>query len=340
MQLTQPPKPNKGDIVYIVSPSAGILPFTQARTQRGIQHLEALGFKVKVAPHADKNNGYISASVDERVADLHTAFADPACSIIMASIGGDHSNQLISHLDYELIRNNPKTFIGYSDNTVLHYALATQAQLQTYYGPCFLNQFGEYPKVIPYTLDHFKKAVLEQQTDLTIEASQQYTDEILDWFSGEDATRPRTQIKNPGYVWWRSGEAKGWALPATIPSINHLLGTAYMPDPTGAILMIDIPEGHTMFEGLSVADMDAWLTDLDNNGVLSKLNGLILSRPYKYTNEMINELRTVVLRLTKAYDYPIITNVNLGHTDPVATIPIGATIRLDPKQPNSLHLTR
>ncbi|HEY5668086.1 MAG TPA: S66 peptidase family protein, partial [Candidatus Saccharimonadales bacterium] len=274
MQLTHPPKPKKDSTVYIISPSAGLLPFVQKRVERATKHLEAFGFKVKIASHAGQNNGYVSAPATERVADIHTAFSDPECGIIMAAIGGDHSNQLIELLDYDLIRNNPKVFIGYSDNTVLHYALATKANLQTYYGPCFLNQFGEFPEVLPYTLQSFTENILHRASTIDVKPSEKYTDEVLDWFTNEDNKRARTLVDNSGYSWWRDGKASGWAMPCTIPSINHLLGTPYMPDATGAILMLDIPEGHSMHEGASVADLDAWLTDLHNAGVLACVHGI------------------------------------------------------------------
>ncbi|HET8671591.1 MAG TPA: S66 peptidase family protein [Candidatus Saccharimonadales bacterium] len=333
MQLQQPPKPNKGSTVYIISPSAGLLPFVESRVKRTTRHLEALGFKVKIASHANKNSGYVSAPIDERVADIHEAFSDPACSIVMAAIGGDHSNQLIARLDYQLIRNNPKVFVGYSDNTVLHYAFATKANLQTYYGPCFLNQFGEFPEVLPYTLGYFNKAILLQDNNITVEPSKEYTDEVLDWFKEEDIKRPRKMVANSGYSWWRNGKASGWAMPCTIPSVNHLLGTDYMPDAKGAVLMLDIPEGNSMYEGESVAHIDAWLTDMDNAGILAKVNGIVIGRPYKYTPEMTDELKTVVLRITERYGYPVLYNVDMGHTDPVVTVPIAATVGLDSDKP-------
>lgn len=195
MNLRKPPAAGKGDIIRIISPSAGIMPFVQERVKRSAQNLTSVGFKVLIADNAGKNNNYVSGSIEERVLDIHTAFNDDKCSIIMAAIGGNHSNQLINHLDYNLIRKNPKTFIGYSDNTILHYALATKANLQTFYGPCFLNQFGEFPEVLPYTLDYFKKAIIEQAQEINVLPSKEYTDEVLDWFRNEDSKRKRNMKK-------------------------------------------------------------------------------------------------------------------------------------------------
>ncbi len=329
MTPTVPPPIKIGDVAYIISPSAGVMPFVQQRVERAISNLSKLGLEVKVAPNAGKNSGYVSASIEDRISDIHTAFLDKKCSLIIASIGGNHSNQLVSKLDYDLIRSNPKTFVGYSDNTVLHLALFTQAQLQTYYGPCFLNQFGEFPEVQEYTLDNFKRIVLEKNYGCLITPSDFFTDEILDWFKNEDSTRARNMQKTDGWVWWQEGTASGWALPGAIPSINHVIGSRYMPDANGAILIIDIPEGNSMHEGMSIADVDSWLTDLLNAGVFAKVKGLVIGRPYKYDNEMTSQLKNVVLRITADTTFPILFNVDFGHTDPMFTIPYGSKILID-----------
>jgi len=318
-----------GDRVYIISPSAGLLPFTQKRVERARKHMEELDLEVIIANNAAKNAGYVSASIEERVADIHQAFADERCSLIIAAIGGNHSNQLIPYLDYGLIKTHPKLFMGYSDNTVLHLALLTQANLQTLYGPCFLNQFGENPDVLPYTLEHFKVMAMQDPEQQSISASKEWTQELLDWFKNEDEARPRKLEKNNGYVWWREGAGDGWALPGALPSINHVVATKYFPDPSGAILMIDIPEGHSIYEGQSIAEVDTWLTDLDNAGVLASINGLVICRPYKYDLEMIQGLKHTVMRITRNYHFPILFNVDFGHTDPMITIPIGGKVKLD-----------
>lgn len=318
-----------GDTVYVISPSAGIMPFAENRVKRATKNLEKLGLKVKIAPNANKNDGYVSSSVENRVSDIHSAFRDENCSLIIAAIGGNHSNQLLEHLDYELIKNNPKTFVGYSDNTVLHLGLMSQTGLQTFYGPCFLNQFGENPEPFKYTLDDFIKVVIDKIYPRNILPSDQYTEEILDWFKNEDAKRPRKQESNLGWAWWQEGKSSGWALPVAIPSINHVLATKYMPDVTGAALMIDIPEGNSMHEGMCVADVDAWMTDLRNAGVLSKINALVISRPYRYSAEDIVELKQVIDRVTHDLEIPVLFNVDFGHTDPMISIPYGATIRLN-----------
>lgn len=337
MNLTIPKPVQSGDTVYIVSPSAGLLPFVKNRLKRAVEHLEALGLRVVIANHAANNAGYVSDSIEHRVADLHDAFNDDSCTLIMAAIGGNHANQLLPYIDFDLVKKHPKSFVGYSDNTVLHWAFATQANLQSFYGPCFLNQFGEYPEVLPYTLHSFINTIMTKSAKKKMVPSAEYTDEILDWFNDEDSSRQRILMPATGPEWWRHGAASGWALPGALPSLNHLLGTPYFPNPEGAILMIDIPEGHTMYEGLSIADVDAWMTDLDNTGVLQKIHGITICRPYRYTSGMLEELKKVITRITSKYTYPVVANLDFGHTDPMVTIPLGTTITLD-SEANSIFL--
>ncbi len=329
MQLISPPLLKVNDTVYIVSPSAGLFPFAKERVDRATKNLSSLGLNVKIAKNAAKNIGYLSATVKDRVSDIHEAFSDPSCSLVMASIGGNHSNQLLKHLDYDLIMNNPKAFVGYSDNTVLHYALAKKAGLQTYYGPCFLNQFGENPSVLPFTLKHFVSLLFQGENEINLKPSPKFTDELLDWFKNEDSMRPRKLYNNVGFDWWKPGVAEGKALPGAIPSLNHIIATQFAPDFSSSVLMLDIPEGNSISEGMPVADVDSWLTDLDNAGLLSQLHGVVVSRPYRYSKEMIVELKNVILRIFENYDVPILFNLDFGHTDPMVTIPIYAKITLD-----------
>lgn len=139
--MNVPKRLKKGDCIGIISPSSGLAAIFPHRLEQGIEALMRMGFRVKLGKYASGITGYVSGSAQERADDFHAMFRDPEISAIVCMIGGNHSNQLLKHLDFELIRKNPKIFIGYSDITVLHYALHAQADLRTYYGPCVMTQF-------------------------------------------------------------------------------------------------------------------------------------------------------------------------------------------------------
>lgn len=340
MKLTIPQKIKKGDAVGFISPSAGLAPFAIHRIERAKKLFEELGYKVKIAKNALKNNGYVSASIQDRINDIHEMFQDLEVKLIIATIGGNHSNQLLKYLNYGLIKNNPKIFIGYSDNTVLHYALQSQANLATYYGPCVLTQFGEFPKILAYTLKYFNYAVAGEHKveNLEIKPSKFWTEEFLDWFKKNDELRARKLEKNNGYEWLINGKAQGELLGGAIPSINHLAGTKYWRDPSGKIFFIDIPESNSPLEGLSLENVDSYLADLDNMELFDDINGLIIGRPYHYSEKQIIELKKIILKYAGGKKYPILYNVNMGHTDPIATVRYGSIIELDSTH-NSLRIT-
>jgi muramoyltetrapeptide carboxypeptidase len=331
VKLITPPPLKKGDTIGIISPSAGLAPFAMHRINLAVKYLEDNGFKTLIGKHALKNAGYVSASIKSRVDDLHSMFRNPAVKAIICTIGGNNSNQLLPYLDYKLITNNPKIFVGYSDISVLHFALQSQAGLATYYGPCLMTQFGEYPQPLAYTIQHFLKLVSEDKSKFPIKVlpSKKWTDETLDWFKKLDLKRPRKLFKNNGFVWFKKGQATGTAWGGTIPSINYLLGTKYWVKPQNSIFFLDIPEGRDIHFGLGLSEVDAYLTNLENVEVFKDISGLLIGRPYKYTPDLLKNLKEIILRVTQKYNFPILTNVDLGHTDPMITLRYGQRITID-----------
>ncbi len=319
-----------GDTIGLVSPSSGMARQVPHRVERAQAMFRQMGFHVKVGPNALKTSGYTAGTPEERAADLNQFFADPEVSAIVSFIGGNHSNQLLRYLDFEMIRANPKVFVGYSDITVLHLALYTQAQLITFYGPAALTQFAESPEILSYTRRHFERALMQPEPIGVIEPSTEWTDEVLNWFERQDLERPRQMKPNPGYVWLRQGVANGPILGGCISSLAHLRGTQYWPDFSGSIFFWEIPESDDDFRrGEPLGNIDAILTDLDLSGVFAQIVGMVIGRPYGCTTEEVQQLRQVILERTKDYSFPILFGVDIGHTDPMVTVPLGVEGRLD-----------
>ena len=330
MKLIKPSLLKKGDTVGIISPSAGLAPLAMHRIDNAVAFLKEFGFDVLIGKHALENNGYVSASIEARLEDLHSMFSNPKVKAIICTIGGNNSNQLLPFIDYELIRRTPKIFIGYSDISVLHFALQSQSDLATYYGPCVMTQFGEYPKPLEYTLKAFSQELLKNDGYIIkIKQSNFWTDDAPNWFEKKDLLGPRKQVKNTGYLWLKKGKATGSAWGGTIPSINYLLGTKYWVEPKNSIFFLDIPEGKDIFTGLGLSEVDAYLTNLENAGVFTKIKGLIIGRPYRYSEDDHKGLKDIVLRIISKYNFPILYNANIGHTDPIITLRYGCEVSLD-----------
>jgi len=313
-----------GDTVGIVSPSwggAGVFPH---RLELGVRRLEALGFRVRVAPNARNHHGFVSDTPEHRVQDIHELFADPEVRAIIAAIGGDHSCHLLPLLDFELIRKNPKIFMGYSDITVLNVAIWQQTGLVTFNGPTVLTDFAEYPDMLAYTREHFLNTVTVAQAPGEITPAAAWTEEFLDWNQKKDLERPRRCLPSAGWTWLKPGRGEGPLIGGCIESLQHLRGTRYWPNWDGAILFFETSE-----ESPTPERIDGILMDYENMGVLAQLNGLLVGRPMGYSDEQRQELRQRVLERTQAYDFPVLTDMDFGHTAPQMTLPLGCRARLD-----------
>ena len=317
--MTIPTRLHIGDTIGICSPSSPVAAHCPKRLKRGIEELKRLGFNVKVAPNTLKINEYMAGTVEERVEDLHYLFADQEVKAIITTIGGTCSHQLLLHLDYELIKNNPKILLGYSDITALHLAIYQRTGLTTYLGPAVLPQFGEYGGLLSYTQEHFIQTLIHGER-IEYSPSSAYVMEHL-WWDEED-NRSREQRGNQGPRAVMEGEAEGKIIAANMGTMLLLAGTSYFPDLDGAILCIeDDPEE-------TPSSIDRYLTQLGHMGVYSKINGLIVGRFHDNVGFKESQLEDILLRVTKGYDLPVVTDLDFGHTDPMFILPNGIKAKL------------
>jgi len=319
-----PPRLRPGDTIGIVSPSWGGAGAYPHRIQAGIASLESLGFKTILSSHALEQHGHVSDSPVNRAADIHEMFRAPKIVAIIAAIGGDHSCQVLPHLDFALIADHPKIFMGYSDITVLNIAIWKETGLVTFNGPTAIVEFAEYPKPHDYTMSSFKRSVCSNQPVGQIVPSEYWTDETLDWNTKADLERPRKLNRSSGWTWLRPGRAEGVLVGGCIESLQHLRGTRYWPDFSGKILFLETSEDHP-----SPATVDGILMDYENMGVLQNLRGLLFGRPMRYSEQEKLDLQEVILDRTAQYSFPIITDMDFGHTSPQFVLPIGCRARID-----------
>lgn len=132
-RATVRPKLRLGARVAVVSPASAA---NGEKITQGIEALRAFGYEPVCMPHARSRGPlYYAGSVAERVADLHEAFRDPTIEAVLCTRGGWGSAELLPYLDAELVRANPKVFVGYSDHTSLHTWMWQECGLATFYGP-------------------------------------------------------------------------------------------------------------------------------------------------------------------------------------------------------------
>lgn len=313
-----------GMTIGIVSPSwfggEAYIP----RARRGIAQLEAMGFKVRVATHAFENHGAVSAPAADRVADLHDMFRDPDVDAILCTIGGTLANHLLPWIDWDLIRVNPKPFIGFSDITVLHLAISTVTGLRTYYGPSLLTDFAEFPAMPTFSEQSFRNSLMSGEPIGELAASGTWTDEFLDWETGEDLKRQRHHHASAGWTWIHGGNATGPLVGGCLESLQRLRGTRYWPKLDGTVLFIETSE-----ECRGPDHADELLMDFDNMGLFDSIAALLVSRPYGFNGDQRARFLEVVAERVAGFDFPVVADMDFGHTSPMLTLPIGARCVVD-----------
>jgi muramoyltetrapeptide carboxypeptidase LdcA involved in peptidoglycan recycling len=260
------------------------------------------------------------------VSDLHAFFRDPAVRAIITTIGGDHANELLPLLDYDLIRAHPTILMGYSDITVLQLALWVRCGLITFYGPHAMTEIADFPEMPEYSREAMLRVLTRAEPDGELEPSPWWTDELLDWDRREELARARERRPTPGWTWLAEGRgvAEGPLVGGCLESLQHLRGTPYWPDLDGAVLFLETSE-----ERPSPRTVDALLMDFENMGVLGRIVALLYGRPQDYLPEERAEVREVVRQRTAKYGIPVVADMDFGHTSPMLTLPIGVRARVD-----------
>ena len=313
---TIPPKLRPGDTVRVIAPSRSRAMVNEHDHSALIeQRLNALGLTVGYGAHVDERDAFDSSAIMSRVDDLHAAFADPQVAAILTVIGGFNSNELLPHLDWDLIAANPKVFCGYSDITALQNAILARADLVTYSGPHW-SSFGMRDH-FEQTQEWFVRALFDDEP-LVVQAAPNWTDDL--WFLDQDDRHPRATDG-----WWQlsPGTASGRVVGGNLCTLNLLQGTANMPSLDGALLLL---------EDDSLSDASTFardLTSLLQQPGATGVNGLAIGR-FQQASGMTRELLTEIVARQPALDgRPVLANVDFGHTFPLATIPIGGDVELD-----------
>ena len=308
MKLLYPSTLQSGDTVMVIAPSSPSTYIRENVMQVAKQRFNELGLQVKFAPnfHSDL---FISTpeSIQNRVDDIHTAFADKTVKCIFTILGGHHCNQLLDLLDFDLIKNNPKVFCGFSDITALNNAILAQTGLVTFCGPHY-SSFGML-RGFEFTMDAFKKAIMSDK-EFDISVSPEWSDDP--WYRDQDN---RTFIKNAGAPVMHTGAAHGNLIGGNLSTFALLQGTKYMPSDFDDIVLF--------VEDDSESSEDTFIRQL--NGV--KIRGILVGRFQKETNpNTLTIYQTIKNRLPNV---PVIMDLDFGHTTPLLTIPTGAYCKMN-----------
>jgi muramoyltetrapeptide carboxypeptidase LdcA involved in peptidoglycan recycling len=331
-----PPKPRPGDRVAVVSPSSGLAEIFPRPYELGLRRLREDFHLVPVEYPTTRRMG---ASPQERAADLHAAFADPAIATVIATIGGDDQITVLPHLDAEIFKANPKPFFGYSDNTNLLTYLANLGVV-AYHGGSIMCEFGRPGAMHPLTTVSLQ-AALFTSGDYELRESTVYGDVQRDW--ADPATFESTPVMQAcggwrwhnadqvveGLTWGGNLEILSWLLMA-----DREIRAAEAYD--GMVLLIETSE-----ELPAATEVHQILRNMGERGMLGRFAGVLVGRAKAWSFEHPNtpdqkaayakEQREAVLRAMAAYNPEalIVFDVDFGHTDPQVVVPVGGHVHID-----------
>lgn len=314
MKKIYPEKLKKGDEIRIIAPSRSINILSEEIKNTTNKRFVELGLRLTFGKHINETDEFNSSSIESRIADLHEAFNDKNVKGIITVIGGFNSNQLLKYIDWELIKNNPKIFCGFSDITVLNNVIFAKTGLVTYSGPHY-SSFGQ-KLYFEYTLDYFQKCLMTDSS-FEVNPSDSWSDD--EWYLDQNK---RELINNRGHLVINEGEAEGTILGANLCTFNLLQGTKYFPDLSDSILFLEDD-----YESVSHT-FDRDLQSLIHLPDFNKVKGLVIGRFQKKSN-MTDELLKKIIKTKKELDnIPVITNVDFGHSDPKITFPVGGEVNI------------
>jgi len=331
--MIKPSKLQRGDKIATVSLSwggAGDKEF-RYRYEIGKRRIEEVfGLEVVEMPNSLNGNKYLSDHPEARAEDMMNAFKDKEIKAVISNIGGDDTLRLLPYIDFDVIKNNPKIFMGYSDTTANHF-MCYKTGLISFYGPSVLAEFAENVEMHDYTIKWIEKVLFNSEKIGEIEASKYWTSEWLPWDNEENSKIQRKlNIEQRGYeILQGKGKTKGKLIGGCIEVLDWLRGTELWPELKeweGKILFLETSEDKP------APDYIRWyLRSFNALGILEKINGLIIGKPQdeKYYEEYKEQYIRVIRDEAKRYDLPIMYNMNFGHTSPMFILPYGVEAEID-----------
>lgn len=299
-------KPNRlkiGDKIGLVAPAGFI---TEKELAEANQNLQTLGFEVVAGENILNRHGYLAGTDKQRADDLNKMFQNKDIKGIVCARGGYGCARMLQYLDYELIKKNPKILLGYSDITILHYAIFSQTGLITFHGPVGISTFNE------FSILSLNNVLINPQPILAM------------WNADEDKTKTEFNITTI-----RSGKAKGRLIGGNLSLVVSLIGTKYDVDAKNKIIFLEeIGEEPYRIDRMltQMIQADKFVNAAGIAlGVFSKCESKPdesgISNSFTFTEVLFDRLFNLGI--------PVIYGLSFGHIKNKLTIPFGAMAELD-----------
>jgi muramoyltetrapeptide carboxypeptidase len=286
--LIRPPAIAKGEAIGVVAPSYSP---REGQLMRGVKALERAGYEVILDPEINQLRRFQRHEDERRAANFMGMWLDPRIKAVIGGTGGYGAVRMLTYLEPEVFRRNPKIFVGYSDITALHLWLVRRAGLRVFHGPTVDD-------LIPIARDPTTASLLTALTN----------------------PRPGTRLGRDIARAVRPGRATGILTGGNLSLVQQTIGTPYEIDTTDAILFLE--ETH---DPMSVADER--LVHLRAAGLLRGVRGIVFGQLSIDRSEE-DEFENFLLDLLADLDVPILMDFPAGHEVPNLTVPIGTDVEL------------
>ena len=303
MTLIKPPRLREGDLIGLIAPSGHT---SDDAIQKAVARIESLGFKVALGNHLREVHGNYAGTVEQRLADLHGMFRDPAIKALWCIRGGSGAISLLNHIDYALVRTHPKILLGYSDITALHLALLRHAGLVSFHGPVASSTPSN------YATEHMLAVLMDPAPSYTIPMAMEN--------ARRAAEEPHYAIRTV-----HEGVASGRLIGGNLSMVAALAGTPYAADFRDSLLYL---------EEVNEAPyrIDRWMTQLDLAVGFNKAAGVIVGicdncgPGQEELSLTLDETLDVHLQ---PLHIPAVTGYSIGHIRNQFTLPVGVRATLD-----------
>ncbi|PRZ08830.1 muramoyltetrapeptide carboxypeptidase LdcA involved in peptidoglycan recycling [Isoptericola sp. CG 20/1183] len=336
MELASPRKAAPGDKVAVVSPSFAAPGFAPAVHEQAMARLQEITGLVPVEYPTTRQLG---ATPQARAADLDAAFSDPAIRAVLATIGGEDQITVIPHLDADLVRADPKPFLGYSDNTNLLNWLWTHG-IAGFYGGSTQVHLGPGPSVDPIHAASLRAALLTGER-LEITEPCESEDFGIDWQDPAALTEYGDREPTEPWTWAGPEQAvTGRTWGGCIEVLQWILTAGRFPtDPgvlQGGVLLLETSE-----ELIPACEFGWILRSLGERGLLDAVDAVVVARPPTSSFEVHRtsaeravkraEQRDAAIETVKRYNSEavIVVGVPFGHTRPQWIVPYGGSMTVD-----------
>ncbi|MFY1698986.1 S66 peptidase family protein [Solwaraspora sp. WMMA2101] len=291
--VLRPPALRPGDEVRVVAPAG---PVAAEQVERGMAVLAGWGLRPRLARHALGRHGYLAGTDEQRAADLVEALADPAVRGVFCTRGGYGSQRIADRLDPAAVRRDPKVVCGYSDVTALHLALWRTARLAGVHGPVVAWDDQRCPAE---SAESLRTAVMGAAPTVV--------------------ARSPLEASAPVAV---PGRASGTLLGGNLSLLATSVGTADLPDLSGAILLVE-EIGEPPYR------VDRMLTQLRRSGVLAGLAGVALGQFTGCADRQGVDVAQVLGERLGDLGVPVLGGLPLGHGQTPRTVGLGVPATLD-----------